>query len=85
MKQIIFGQYKLNIGQLVNCAGNAYFHKRKTSPPDYIKVCKLITATLGKDYFDQKGAGKRVWPTLSDNDVFMLNKAADAYNARLSN
>ena len=46
MKQIIFGKYKLNIGQLVNCAGNAYFHKRKTSPPDYIEVCKLITDTL---------------------------------------
>ena len=81
MKQIIFGKYKLNIGQLVNCAGNAYFHKRKTSPPDYIEVCKLITDTLNRDYHDQKGAGKRVWSTLSDNDVLMLKKAADEYNA----
>jgi len=68
---------------LVNCAGNAYFHKRKTNPPEYIKVCQLITNTLGKSYHDQNGAGKRVWPTLSDDDIFKLQKTAVLYNAVL--
>ena len=72
IKDFRFGNLTLNIDPLKKCAGNAYFSKSSCKKDEYQKVSELITSTLGIEYYEQKGQGKRVWPTLNEGHIQAL-------------
>jgi hypothetical protein len=79
-RQIIFGKSKLNIFYLTTQI-NVAFGKRKVFNEEHEKVCKIISKAIGKDFYDQAGAGKRVWANLNSQDLDKIRQAAKTYNS----
>jgi len=81
--KIKFGKFTLHIGFKTRFAGNAYFNHRKTETDEYKEVCTTISNNLHKDYYDQKGKGKRVWKHLNENDIKKLKDLGASYTLNI--
>ena len=77
--KIKFGKNILYIDRKQTFAGNAYFHNRINPTQEFKNLCNELNNILPTNFYDQNGAGKRVWKRLSEEDISTITKFSKTY------
>jgi hypothetical protein len=79
IENLQLGKFTLYIEKKSEFAGNAFFNKRSKFNEEYESICSSISELLDKEYYEQKGKGKRIWAKLNDDEIVKLKAFAKDY------